>query len=394
MNKTIMIFAAVVSLAFSGCNRKNTGRDDISPGVAIEQSAMSTLHERTVKAVTSAPPTATKGCGLVGTLGAARLKLLTAGKHEVFLPFPQLAETQVPICYAITTTPPESGRKYRLRKRDDSNVVVSVELDGKQGQEVRIDWSAVVLVADKPVPPGHSPSEPYLRRTSCVQADAGPIKTLADKLWPASGKIEDYAANIQEFIRQMQQKQPPRAMDAVGILEAGCNWICTANANLATALLRSKKIPARSIAVIPTLDRRLEMHRIVEYFDGRQWHKFDPSSLEKNIPMKPWQNIIMAWTTIADEDSAMTPRMGISLGGPCGQELEFYDGGMSFVGQDFFWTQGQLLAQFEPSNEAIELAKTEWNAFLENGKFSRGQVEVAGVTSTVDFIKALRRHRE
>jgi len=174
-------------------------------------------------------------------------------------------------------------------------------------------------------------------------------------LWPANASIAGYATNIQEFIRNMKQERQPRSMDALGILGSGGNWICTANANLAVALLRSRNIAAQSIAVIPPTGQRLEMHRIVACLDGGQWRAFDPSSLQKDIPLKPWQNIVMARTTVADEELAMKPRMGTSLGCPYAQELEFLRGSMALSGQDFFWTMGQPLAEFEASGEAINI---------------------------------------
>jgi len=68
--------------------------------------------------------------------------------------------------------------------------------------------------------------------------------------------------------RDMEQKEQARSLDAVGILKSGQVGICTANANLACALLRVKQIPCRSIAAIPPISRRLEMHRIVEYVEA------------------------------------------------------------------------------------------------------------------------------
>jgi len=77
------------------------------------------------------------------------------------------------------------------------------------------------------------------------------------------------------------------------------------------------------------------MHRIVEYFDGKEWISFDPSLVNADIPLKPWQNIIMAKTTIADEDLAMKPRLGSMMGCPFGQEAEFSKFGLNFYDQDF-----------------------------------------------------------
>jgi hypothetical protein len=321
--------------------------------------------------------------------GGARVKVLQAGTHDLLIPMPQLADTQVPVFYSIITTPREAGTGYRLCKREGSNVVVRVRFSGSRDQEIKIDWSSIVLIARKAASPGRGGPEQYLQETACVQSGARQVKELADKLWPASGKIDAYAANIQEFIRNVRQQKQPRSMDALGILESGGNWICTANANLAAALLRSKSIPTRSIAVIPTIAQRLEMHRIVEYFDSGRWLKFDPSSIHQDIPMKPWQNIIMAGTSSADEEIAMKPRMGAALGCPYGQEVEFLDGGVSLWGKDFFWTVGKSLAEFDPGDEAVDLAAREWNGFLASGRLSQGQIKAGRANNAAAFLEAL-----
>lgn len=383
--------AAAALLTTAGCNGRSAATSEkLSAGIAIEQSGLVLLQEQATKAVTSAPASTMKRGGLVGILGGAQVKFLKAGTHEVLLPMPQLTETQIPVCYSIITTPRDAGKEYRIHTREGSNVVVSVQLHGSRDQEIQIDWSSIILIADRPFSPDRSLPEAYLQATSCVQSGAEQVRTLADKLWPASGKIEEYAANIQAFVRSMKQEKQPRSMDALGILESGGNWICTANANLATALLRSKSVPSRSIAVIPPTAQRLEMHRIVEYFDEGQWHQFDPSSLQKDIPMKPWQNIIMARTTIADEDIAMKPRMGTSLGCPYAQELELLDGGITLWGKNFFWTMGKPLAEFEASGEVINLARTEWDRFLETGKLGQKQVKAASASDSAGLLEALR----
>lgn len=382
--------AAAALTTTAGCEgRSASGPGNVSPGVVIEQSGMIAIQDQIAKAVASAPPRGTKGGGLVGVLGGARVKIMKAGTHEVLLPMPQLTETQIPVCYAIITTPRESGKEFRFRMREGSNAVVSVRLQGSRDEVVRIDWSSIILVTDRTLSPDRSTPQPYLQQTACVQSGAKQVKTLADTLWPAGGEIDGYAANIQEFIRSMKQEKPPRSMDAVGILESGGNWICTANANLATALLRSKGVPSRSVAVIPPIAQRLEMHRIVEYFDDGQWRRFDPSSLQKDIPMKPWQSIVMARTTIADEDIAMKPRMGTSLGCPYAQELELLDGGITLWGEDFFWTMAKPLAEFEASDKAIDLARAAWGRFLGTGEPGQSQIKAGVASNSAGFLEAL-----
>jgi hypothetical protein len=387
---TLAIPALAALLSTAGCKAKDPSSATISPGVVIEQLAMIPLQAETSKAINSAPQRMDKGAGLAGLVGGARVKLLKAGTHELLIPMPQLADSQVPVSYAIITTPTEAGSAYSFHDRGNGNMVVGVQVKGNRDQEIQIDWSAVVLTASKAAGPGPGPSEPFLKATGCAQSGAAEIAKLADKLWPASGKSDAYAASIQEFISKMKQQKPPRSLDALGILESGGNWICTANANLAAALLRAKHIPARSIAVIPPTGQRLEMHRIVEFFDQNQWLKFDPSSLHKDIPTKPWQNIIMARTSIADEEVAAQPRMGTPVGCPYGQELELPDGGLTLWGQDFFWTMGKSLAEFEASDEAVSIATKQWNEFLKSGKLAPSQIKAASAADAQTFLAALQ----
>lgn len=393
IRKTIrLIILAVAAFAASmgcdGCHAGGPGND--SAGVVIQQSGLSPLQDQTAKAVASAPSRAMNKGGLVGVLGGARVRLLTTGRHELLLPMPQLTEMQTPVCYAIIITPREAGQECRIRPRGGSNVIVVVQLEGSRGQEVKIDWSSIILMANEPFSLDRTLPEPYLKPTSCAQCEAQVVRTLAGKLWPTNGSIAGYAASIQDYIRSIKQQRPPRSLDALGILESGGNWICTANANLAVALLRSRSIAARSIAVIPPTGQRLEMHRIVAYFDGGQWRTFDPSSLQKDIPLRSWQDVVMSKTTIADENIAMKPRMGSSLGCPYGQELELLDRNITLSGRDFFWSMGKPLAEFEASDEAINLAKKEWGRFLETGKPSQKQIRAASARDSAAFLEALR----
>ncbi len=106
--------------------------------------------------------------------------------------------------------------------------------------------------------------------------------------------------------------------------------------------------------------------------------------------MKPGQNIIMASTTITDEDIAMKPRMGASPGCPFGQELEFMDGGITLWGKDFYWTISKPFAEFEASDTTIDLAKKEWDSFLASGKLSQGQINIPVVSRAASFLEALK----
>jgi hypothetical protein len=262
-------------------------------------------------------------------------------------------------------------------------------MTGERNQEIQLDWSSVVLVTDHVISSNETIPNTYRSSTACVQADSSEIKQLADKLWPNSGLATDYAENIQRFIAEMKRVKQPRSLDALGILDSQANAICTANTNLALALMRAKGIGARSMAVIPPICQRLEMHRIVEYRDQEEWLYFDPSSIHAEIPMKSWQTVIMAKTTVEDENLAMKPRMGSMIGCPYGQELELVTPGVTLWGQDFFWTLAKPLTQFQPDDTAVSLAADRWRRYLKEGTLSPAQIAASSASNSTEFLEAL-----
>jgi hypothetical protein len=355
-----------------------------SNGVAVRQDGLAGPQAELEKRITSAPARVMKACGLAGAMGGARVKVTATDPQEILLPVPQLAGGQVPLSYFIAITPAEAATDFRLRARDDGNVVVLVRLAGKK-QDAQIRWSSVVLLTPWDVTPDRTPTEPYRAATACVQSRSDEVARLAAGLWPESGKAEAFAANIQRHIRGVKRVARPRTLDALGILRSGENSICTANANLAAALMRSKGIACRSVAVIPPTAQRLEMHRIVEFAEKGRWVPFDPSSLQTDIPAKPWQNILMARTTARDEQVAMKPRMGVALGCPYGQEAELLTAGVNLTGQDFFWTMARPLAEFEATEEAARLAAKAWTRYLETGALAPAQLKAGSARTAAEF---------
>jgi hypothetical protein len=188
----------------------------------------------------------------------------------------------------------------------------------------------------------------------------------------------------------MKQKEQPRSMDAAGILKSGGNWICTANVNLAAALMRARGIPCRSIAVIPPTAQRLEMHRIAEFFEDGRWVPFDPSLLQADLPLRPWQSVIMAKTTPWDEARSMKPRVSSAPGCPFGQELEIARPGLALSGKDFYWTVAAPLALFEVGEEEVRLASAAWERFVTGGVLGAGQVKAASASSREEFLAAMK----
>lgn len=361
-----------------------------SKEAAIRLDGLAQPQAELERRITSAPVRMMKANGLAGAMGGARVKVTSIHPQEIILPVPQLADGQVPLCYFIASTPAEAAVEFRLRARDDGNVVALVRLAGKK-QDAQITWAAVVLLTPWDVTSNRASAELYRAATACVQSKSDAVAKLAADLWPKSANAEVFAANIQRHIREMKRLERPRALDALGILKSGENSICTANANLALALMRSKGIACRSLAVIPTTSQRLEMHRTVELAKKDRWITFDPSSLQTDIPAKSWQNIIMSKTTTQDEQAAMKPRMGAALGCPYGQEIELLTPGVILTGQEFFWTMAKPLAEFEVTEEAARRAAKAWTRYLETGTLVPGQLKAGSAKTAAelgDFLKS------
>jgi hypothetical protein len=358
--------------------------------VAIRQDGLGGLPADLEKSIASAPARGMNKSGLAGAMGGAHVRVFSRVMQEILLPVPQLADGQVPVCYVIRTTPPDAASEFRLRRSENGNVVVRVRLVGKN-QDVQIAWSSIVLLASRNITPNRTPADPYGKATACVQSQAEEITKLATQTWPNTGKSSEFAANIQRHIGGMKRLARPRSLDALGILKSGDNTICTANANLAAALMRSKGIACRSMAVIPIISQRLEMHRIVEFSENGRWVPFDPSSLHPDIPAKPWQHIIMAKTTTQDEQRAMKPRMGVMVGCPYGQEIELLTSGVTLFGADMFWTMAKPLAEFEPTEEATRLATEAWTRYLETGTLTQGQRKAGAAKNAAELGELLKK---
>jgi hypothetical protein len=353
--------------------------------------AGNTVISEAIKTVEAAGPRPTMhGTGLAGAMGGVNLKAQRDGTYDVRLPLPQLVGGQVPVCYSLDAKPKTALTACRLQERKDGNVFLNLTLNVNKGQDVTIEWSSVVLIVAKPILENRNAPEAFRTPTACAQADDPQIKELAAKLWPATGSAREYAASIQEFISGMEPRKRPMSLDALGILASGYNTICTANANLACALMRAKQVACRSMAALPTLSRRFEMHRIVEYFDNGTWVPFDPSRVYADIPLKPWQNIIMVKTSVEDEQTSMKPRPGAMRGCPFGQEAEFARPGLNLFGQAFFWTIAVPLAEFEVTDGAAALTAGHWRRFLETGTLSAAQFKAASTRNVGQYLEAMK----
>jgi hypothetical protein len=363
---------------------------DGKAGILLQNPAGAKISPLISAAMSASPPRAMTGSGLAAVSGGIHVKVVAPGEHDLLLPMPQLADCQAPVAYSISCTPENALSECRIQERPEGNAFLNVRLGAPTDQDVKIEWSAVVLIATKPVATNHTRSEGYLAATPCAQSGDKRIAELANKLWPTSATAGQYPKAIQAYIRDLKQTSQPRSLDALGVLASGANWICTANANLSAALMRARHVPCRSIAVVPPISRKLEMHRVVECYDHDKWISFDPSLVQADVPLKPWHEIIMVKTTVADEQTSMKPRMASALGCPFAQEVELA-AGLTLSGNDFFWIIAAPLAQFEVGDEAARRTADAWKKFLKTGVLPDSSAKAAAATNLDQFLSALNR---
>ncbi len=383
-NAIIMILALS---AATGCGRRAPAT---SAAVIVPPSKDWSIARRIQSLAAVVPAEAMASPGLAGALGGIHVRFLRGGTFDMRIPIPQAVDGQVPVWYGVTASSPTIPVAFFLHRKEGGNSFVKARLVGTQNQEAVITWSAVILIAGRAMIENRARPEDYRAASPCAQSDAEPIRELASRLWPAAATVERYPRSIQQHILGMEPRERIWSLDALGVLKSGQTGICTANANLACALLRAKGIPCRSLAVIPPISRRLEMHRIVEYFAGNGWMSFDPSLLQKDLPLKPWQGIIMAKSSMADEEASMRPRIGAMPGCPYGQEAEIAQLGLSLHGNDFFWTLAVPLARFAVNAAAFDLTRREWEGFLNSGICRRAQADAAWASDLARYVTALK----
>jgi transglutaminase-like putative cysteine protease len=316
----------------------------------------------------AAPRIDIAGGGLVAVLGGAAVRLTGRRPAVVQLPLPQDFGGQVPLAFATVADPPEAVQSFHVHAEGSSGAVVTATLQGRSGLDVRLQWAAVVLVAERKAAAEAAAAAPWLAASACAQAEHEDVRALADRLAPAAAPPAALARAVQQFVRELQPRHPPKSLDALGLLASGQNGICTANANLAAAVLRSRGVPARSLAVVPPIGVRLEMHRTVEWHEDGAWHRFDPSSLHEAVPMRATDGIVMAVTSIADEERGGRLRMSASLGCPYAQQIEIVGGPAILFGAEMFWTQALPLLAVAAEDQELAAARACWRGFLGSGR--------------------------
>lgn len=356
----------------------------------LSADAVAKRHATLTKQLEAAPPLQLTDGGLCGVHCRATVRLSGKAEAVIQLPLPQLLAGQVPIAFTFASEPPTALRQLAIVHDEHGGSALQATVQGKGGDELRFAWSAVVLLAERPEPATAAMQKEFVAATACAEAEHADVVAFAKDLASADATPTTLAKALQAWIARQSPKQPPQQLDALSLLQNGNHGICTVNANFAAAVLRQRGVPTRSLAVVPTNGMRLEMHRIVAWAADGLWHRFDPSGVHAAVPLRTCDSVVVACTSIADEQRAAKPRMSAPIGCPWGQEMEIVRGPAFAFGAEFFTTQAKPLAAFAVDDSALAAARAAWQRFLANGALDATAERAALARDVTTFAAAWR----
>lgn len=362
----------------------------VAAPTALSADAMAKRHVTLTKQLETAAALQLTDGGLCGVHCSANVRLSGKAEAVIQLPLPQLLAGQVPIDFTFAAEPPTALRQLAIVHDEHGGSALQATVQGKRGDDVRFAWSAVVLLAERPEPATAAMQKEFVAATACAEADHADVVACAKDLAPADATPATVAVALRAWIARQSRKQPLQHFGALSLLQNGNHGICTINANFAAAVLRQRGVPTCSLAVVPTNGMQLEMHRIVAWAADDVWHRFDPSGVHAAVPMRTCDSVVVACTSIADEQRAAKPRMSAPIGCPWGQEMEIVRGPAFAFGTEFFRTQAKPLAAFAVDDAALAAARAAWQRFLANGALDAAAERAAAARDEATFAAAWR----
>jgi hypothetical protein len=367
-----------------------------APRTEVVTAALAAGHAATQARIAAAPQLELADGGLCGLLGGATVKLGSGAATVLQVPLPQELAGQVPLAFTCVVEPADVWRGAALVREPGQSVALQVTLQAPRslgmlfgrGPEVKVAWSGVVLLAERPEPVVADAVADYLAATPCAPAEHADLVASSKAIAPPETSPAELAVRLQTWIASRRPLVRPRTLDALSLLSAGNHGICTVNANFAAAVLRQRGVPAQLLAVVPTNGMRLEMHRIVAWHEAGRWQRFDPSGVHADVPMRTSHSVVVACTSIADERGAGQPRGAAPIGCPWGQELEVVRGAAAPSGPEFFWTQARPLLAFAADDRQLAAARAAWRQFLATGRLPEAATRAAAATTPAQFAAA------
>lgn len=301
---------------------------------------------------------------------------------QIAFPIPLEFENQVPLYFELRFDPEDAVKTVVTRKRDEFNWICEVTFHHlNKGDAVDVKWDGFVLMRDRDygdilsekIEVAASEDLPqdvmvWLESTASVQADHPEIQETAKRLRGSGNDVVRICNGIAEFLNKIEFGDP-QSTDAVEALHEG--GYCTSYANLGAALFRTNGIPARILAVYPTLAPVLQTHYIVQFYvSGHGWVTLS----SEGVSDRPYDYVVAAVVSPEDENESFDKSFWSGRGVPWMSVPESLSGpeisGHGLIDPQWDCDHGGgPVCEFDNIDhmeEAFALTQQVWNHYLED----------------------------
>jgi len=332
-------------------------------------------------------------------------------KFHIEHALPLETQFQTPLDFQVSVQPPQKNSDLRFSQDNYGNRIAIFTIEPcSTNERVRVQMSSKVLVSprsykelpDKIPFPRRWPREAgeWLSPSFCVECTDPAFVALAKELRSDTTDVREVIRRClrkSEAIRSPLDSYGPRYSNQTALYALRYRGVCTGNANLLAALLRSCGIPGRILGGAPTRSKSVATHFIVEaYIPGFGWYPLEPTLVEEGC--EPSSQINWCTTSLAyEQEQKARWRSYIGGGVPylsC-NEIDLPWGTVRYVGgiDEQAGTDNRTRLFFE-----IESSQTNWSEIITMGRQHWHKVAAKlssrdgkGVPSFEEFMSKLKR---
>ncbi|QCO99037.1 transglutaminase family protein [Arthrobacter sp. 24S4-2] len=233
------------------------------------------------------------------------------------LVFKTVAETKVALAVSVARNPGYSSLEESLSVTSGAEQVPVTELSDHHGgrfhymefaepTEVTVDYTATVAGLAQPEEPNRMELIRYVRPSRYAESDRL-LPTAYAEFGGLQGEELLHAVRDWVFSELRYVSGSSRGTDGAVETLLHRRGVCRDFAHLAIALLRSKDVPARLVAVYAPGLSPMDFHAVAEAYINNAWHVIDPTGLA------PRESMIRITAGRDSSDTAFLSTVGGSL---------------------------------------------------------------------------------
>jgi transglutaminase-like putative cysteine protease len=228
-----------------------------------------------------------------------------------------VAETKVALAVSVARNPGYSSLEESLSVTSGAEQVPATELSDHHGgrfhymefaepTEVTVDYTATVAGLAQPEEPNRMELIRYVRPSRYAESDRL-LPTAYAEFGGLQGEELLHAVRNWVFSELRYVSGSSRGTDGAVETLLHRRGVCRDFAHLAIALLRSKDVPARLVAVYAPGLSPMDFHAVAEAYINNAWHVIDPTGLA------PRESMVRITAGRDSSDTAFLSTVGGSL---------------------------------------------------------------------------------